>query len=143
MLRILVPVDGSDHALRALEFAVEKFAPNLGTQVDLHLLNVQPPIAQGEVRMFVGEEQIRAWQQEQGEAASSRATKLLDELDVPYTSHICVGHAIEAIASFAVERGCDLIVMGTRGLSGVMGALMGSVADGLLRRSVVPLLLVK
>lgn len=143
MLRILVPVDGSDHALRALEFAVEKFAPNLGAQVDLHLLNVQPPIAQGEVRMFVGEEQIRAWQQEQGEAAMARSVSLLDEREVPYTSHICVGHAAKTIAGFAVERACNLIVMGTRGLGGVMDVLLGSVADSLVRRSVVPLLLVK
>ena len=52
------------------------------------------------------------------------------------------GHAAEEIASFAKARKADLIVMGTHGHSALAGAVLGSVAQGVLARCKVPMLLV-
>ena len=43
----------------------------------------------------------------------------------------------------AQEAGCDLIVMGTHGFTGLMHLLMGSVAEGVVRHANIPVLLVR
>ena len=43
----------------------------------------------------------------------------------------------------AQERNCDLIIMGTHGLTGLMHLLMGSVAEGVLRQSKIPVMLIR
>ena len=43
----------------------------------------------------------------------------------------------------AKQRSCDLIIMGTHGLTGVMHMLMGSVAEGVLRHAKVPVMLIR
>ena len=54
-----------------------------------------------------------------------------------------VGKPWEAISDYAAATGCDLIVMGTRGLGSYTGGVLGSVAHGVAQRSPVPVLLVK
>jgi hypothetical protein len=70
------------------------------------------------------------------------ATWKLDAAGVPYVHHISVGDPAEVIAEFAKQKGCDQIVMGTRGL-GATGLLLGSVTTKLIHLSDVPVLLVK
>lgn len=53
------------------------------------------------------------------------------------------GDPTTAIVEAAKERHCDLIVMGTHGWSGLTRLLMGSVAEGVLRRAPCPVLTVK
>jgi nucleotide-binding universal stress UspA family protein len=53
------------------------------------------------------------------------------------------GTAAVALSQFATRKGVDLIVMSTHGRGGFNRAWLGSVADGLVRRSRVPILLVK
>lgn len=53
------------------------------------------------------------------------------------------GNAVEEILKTAEERRCDLIVMGTRGLGTLAGAMMGNTARRVLRRSKKPVLVVK
>ncbi len=52
-------------------------------------------------------------------------------------------HAAEAISTFAEQQGADLLVIGTHGRSGVRHALMGSVAEAVIRRSKVPVMVVR
>jgi nucleotide-binding universal stress UspA family protein len=51
------------------------------------------------------------------------------------------GEVIEAILTLAKERGVDLIVIGSHGRSGIGRALIGSKAEGMIRRSRVPVLI--
>lgn len=55
---------------------------------------------------------------------------------------IQLGNPAERILARAEEYGADLIVMGTRGRSGLAHVLIGSVAEGVLRRSRRPVLVV-
>jgi nucleotide-binding universal stress UspA family protein len=57
--------------------------------------------------------------------------------------HRCVGDPGQWIAETAQNEGCDLIVMGARGLGTHTGALLGSVARGTVEHADVPVLLVK
>jgi nucleotide-binding universal stress UspA family protein len=141
-MRILVPVDGSDNALRAVRYAAST-KDLFREPVELHLINVQRRVASGGVRMFIPQAQLDQFYQEEGEAALKSARELLDQLGVAYRAHIAVGEEPENIARYAQEHGCQLIVMGTRGMGTISNMLLGSVSSLTIHLSPVPVLLVK
>jgi len=141
MLKILIPVDGSDHSQRAVKQVLDLAAS--GAALEIFLLNVQLPIASGHARMFVTQDDVDAYHREEGLAALAGARALLDGTGLPCTHHIAVGRVAETIVRFARERGVDKIVMGTHGRGGLLEVLMGSVAREVLRDATVPVLLVK
>ncbi len=141
MLTLLVPVDGSESAMRAVYHLIRK-SGWYREPVEIHLLNVQYPL-HGDVRMFVSDEQVRNFHHDEGLKALEPARKALDEAKVPYILHIGVGDPAEVIAEYAREKGCDQIFMGTRGLGRIAGMLMGSVATKVIHLTNVPVLLVK
>ena len=74
--------------------------------------------------------------------ALAPARELLDAAGLKYQEHRRVGEPTAQIAEVARELGCDLVVMGTRGLGSHTAGLLGSVAQGVLARCTVPMLLV-
>ena len=141
MPSVLLLVDGSDNALRAVRDFVEK-RDWYRQPVDLHLLNVQLPIASGLVKSFISKNQLDDYYREEGLAALQQARALLDEAGVPYRHHIGVGDLAATILDYTVDKKSDLIVMGTHGRRAVKGALLGSVAARMLHEGNVPVLLV-
>jgi nucleotide-binding universal stress UspA family protein len=142
MAKLLVPVDGSENSLRAVDFVIKK-AGWYREPVEIHLLNVQPPIVSGNVTMFISQDQLNDYYQEEGLKALESARRKLEAAKVPYQHHILVGDPAEMIARFARERGCDQILMGTRGLGAIGSLLLGSVATKVIHLADVPVLLVK
>jgi nucleotide-binding universal stress UspA family protein len=141
-MRILIPVDGSENALRAVHHVLA--ARNLYREpIDLHLINVQRAVASGGVRMFISQAQLDDFYREQGEAALASARAVLDEAGLPFHAHIAVGEEPESIARYAAEHACQLIVMGTRGMGSIANMLLGSVSARTIHLSPVPVLLVK
>lgn len=141
MLKIVVAVDGSENALQAVRHVIKRAAANQAPG-EIHLVNVQYPV-HGSVSTFVDAGQIKGYHQEEGMKALEPARALLDAEKLPYEHHLFVGDPAEVIARFASERGCDEIVIGTRGLSGLSSLLMGSVATKIIHHATVPVLLVK
>ncbi|AOB31425.1 hypothetical protein AKI39_13090 [Bordetella sp. H567] len=141
MTSILVPMDGSDNAIRALNYVIDHakaYAP-----LTVQLLNVQIPILSGNVRLFIDAATVRRYHDEEGEAALAKARPFLERAGIPYNSHIKVGHVAETIASMADEHKCDQIVMGTRGLGAASGMWLGSVTRKTLSLAHVPVTVVK
>jgi nucleotide-binding universal stress UspA family protein len=138
--RILVPIDGSDNALRAVAFAasVVKGRPD----ARLELLNVQVPVG-GAVSMFVARSDIKGHHRDEGMKALASAIEAAKQSGVPFAHHIGVGQPGEVIAAFATELKCDQIVMGTRGLGSALGLLLGSVATDVIHHAACPVTLVK
>ena len=141
MLKILVPVDGSENANLAVDHLLK--LRNGSGELDIHLLNVQIPIDSGHARLFVSHDDLEDYHRDEGLAALAAARRLLDDAGVRYTHHIAVGHVADTIIRYASERGFDKIVMGTHGRGGLMQALLGSVAHEVLERSAIPVTLVK
>lgn len=141
MPSILLLVDGSENALRAVRDFVDK-RDWYRQPVDLHLLNVQLPIASGLVKSFISRKQLDDYYREEGLAALEQARALLDEADVPYRHHIGVGELAATIIDYAADKESDLLIMGTHGRGAVKGALLGSVATRMLHQGEVPVLLV-
>lgn len=140
-MRILIPVDGSDRSLAAVRYVARTLAP-ANPDLDVHLLNVQPPLPSAAAR-FIDSAVVRDFHHEEGAKALAGARKLLDEVSLRYASNTIVGEPAETIAAYAEQRNCGAIVMGTRGLGHAAGLLLGSVAHKVLQLSKVPVTLVK
>ncbi len=142
MSNILLPVDGSETCLRAVEYMIKRMQ-QLREPPTLYLLTIHPPIPYANVASAVGQEAITRFYREEGEAKLKSARDMLDAAQVKYSFHIIVGDPAEVIARFAAERGIDEIVMGTRGLGAVSNVLIGSVASKVIQLASVPVTLVK
>ena len=141
MQKVLVPIDGSEFSRRAVEHLIALVKDQCPTEI--HLLNVQIPIDSGHARMFFSETDVEAYHRDEGIEALSEARAMLDREGIQYTFHILVGHVAETIARFAQEKDIDRIVMGTHGRTGLTQLLLGSVATDLIRRTDLPIALVK
>jgi len=143
MLKLLVPVDGSESSSRAVDHLIKKLGW-FKSGAEIHLLNVQHPIPYGNrVSSVIGHDKISQYHQEEGMAALKKAMQQLDAAKLKYHYHIGVGDEADVICRYAKEKGCDQIFMGTRGLGSVSNLVLGSVATKVIHLSPVPVLLVK
>jgi nucleotide-binding universal stress UspA family protein len=140
MKRILVAVDGSEHAQHALEWAVQ-LAPQVGASVVLAYV-VPPAAVLGEPTLINVMELERQHEQ--------YAQGLLDGLRMKYArgtlqleAQVLHGNPAEALADAAGSLGADLVVVGTRGRGAVSRALLGSVAHRLVQICPVPVLVTR
>lgn len=139
--KILVPVDFSDHSRRALETGAE-FAKSFGATVHLLHCYQVPPVGVSPYGVVVPE----SFDREVREAAARMANEWREKLDaagVKSEVSLSAGSPALAISEAAKELGVDLIIMGTRGLSGFKHMLLGSVAERTLRTAPCPVLTVK
>jgi nucleotide-binding universal stress UspA family protein len=139
--RWLLPVDGSDAALKAVQVAIDQ-ARQCTTAPEIDLLNVQSPLS-GEVSRFISAGTIREYHQDSGKEALIKPRQLLAEAQLAHRVHILIGAPASVIADFAQQEGSSLIIMGSRGMGSVLGMLLGSVAAKVVHLSPVPVLLVK
>jgi nucleotide-binding universal stress UspA family protein len=143
MLKMLICVDGSEAALRAVDFAVRK-KDWYKDPVEIHLMNVQPPMPYGSsVSAAIGHDAVNKYHRDEALAALQPALQKLQAVGMAAAHHICVGDAAEMITDFAKEKGFDQIIMGTRGAGTTRGLMMGSVPTKTIHLSEVPVLLVK
>jgi nucleotide-binding universal stress UspA family protein len=80
------------------------------------------------------------------EAAAQKLERILERMKaegIECALHLCPGHPVGAILDTAEEVDADLIVMGTRGLSGLKHVLLGSVAERTIRTAPCPVLTVR
>ncbi len=141
MHKFLLAIDGSDNAIRATEYLIRELG-KFKELPEVHLVNAQPPL-RGDITMFIAAPQVKQYHQEEGMKALAGARAKLDAASVRYTYHVGVGESAEVVVDHATHKGCDQIVMGTRGLGTVTGLLLGSVATKVVHLSRIPVLLVK
>ena len=141
-MKILIPVDGSANAQRAVDHVIKNIAA-LREPPQLLLLNVQWNVAAGNVKLFINQQTIDDYYREQGMAALQPARAALDAASLPYQYHISIGTPAEAIVQYANEQGVDQIVMGRQGQGGLQALLLGSVVNKVLHLASCPVLLVK
>jgi nucleotide-binding universal stress UspA family protein len=140
MKAILVAVDGSDTSDRAVSHAVALISAGLAAE--LHLLNVQPNLG-GAVASVGSREQIDAHHREEGPKGLASAVALAKKAGIEAKVHIGVGRQGEIVSDFVDKLGAGLVVLGTRGHTGLAGVLLGSVAQDVIAYVKVPVTLVK
>ncbi len=141
MLKVLIAVDGSEHARHAIE-AVARYAKEL--PVDVLLLNVADTVVYyGELPPFDSEAVERAQRDYQNQLlAEAQAHARACGLQKVEAQGIA-GYAANEIVRVADERGVDQIVMGTHGKGALRSLFLGSVAQRVVHLTKVPVLLVK
>ena len=140
MKAILVAVDGSGTSDRAVRHACDLLSAGLAAE--LHLLNVQPNLG-GAIATFVSKDQIDTHHREEGHKGLATATEIAKKAGVEPKVHIGVGRQGEVVSDFVSKLGAGLVVLGTRGHTGLAGVLLGSVAQDVIAHVKVPVTLVK
>ncbi|MEO6625080.1 MAG: universal stress protein [Burkholderiaceae bacterium] len=135
MLKVLVPVDGSDNALGAVRHAITEYQRH--HELELHLLNVQPRLSR-HIARFVSRHDRQSWHNDQAEAAMASARKLLVDAGVPYQTHWAVGERVSEICRNAASLGAHHIVMGTARKNSLTRMFEASVTSRVLEATPVP-----
>lgn len=142
-MKILLAVDGSKHSLKTVKCLIEH-ADWYGEKPAIELVTVHLPVPRIRgMSAVVGASQIRRYYDREGKAALSKARKLLDAAGIKYSAHVLVGRVAESIVKEARLARCDLIMIGTRGMSAAANLLLGSTATKVINLSPIPVLLVK
>ena len=141
-MKILLAVDGSDCALDAVRFVIQHLDwASARPAVELVTVHAPVPRLPG-MGKVVTKAQIQKYYDDEGAAQLARARKLLDRAGMNYTARVLVGPIAETLVDQARGSGCDVIVMGNRGMTAAENMLLGSVATKVLHRSACPVLLV-
>lgn len=141
MLKALIPVDGSENSLRALDHLISLIQN--GEPMEVHLIHVREPLNAWEVHRFLTQTEIQSFQVSEGEDALAAAKQRLDAAGIPYTAEILIGDIAPTISGYAEAIGCDKIIMGSRGMTEIASLLLGSVTTKVIHYAHVPVTVIK
>ena len=140
---IMVPLDGSTFAEHALPVALG-LARACGGRVHLAQAHEPPSIpASPDILMPYDGEWDRSIRDNEKSYLDSMANRVSERAGVTVRTELLEGVPAMALATYAREMELDLIVMTTHGRGGLSRLWLGSVADGVVRRSGVPVLLMR
>ena len=152
--KILVPLDGSEHSLKALDIAVQiakKFGGKLAL-IHVYSVSVGPVIMPEPTTLTPPMIPVMtpAEVSKTVEAARKAGTSILTDGEqkvkaegVPVETMLKEGHTVQEIVKTAKEGTFDLIVIGGRGISKIRELLLGSVTDGVIHHVHCPVLVIK
>lgn len=140
---ILVPVDESDRAKQALEFAFSEYPSARITA--LHVIDPSELYAPTglEGGTMVNYDQIRENQERRTEGVLEMAQEMAREHGLEIETDHVMGRVSRSIVDYVEENDVDQIVIGSHGRRGASRILLGSVAENVVRRSSVPVTIVR
>ncbi|WP_152039734.1 universal stress protein [Salinigranum salinum] len=141
MTRILVALDGSDPSEKALSFVLDHHA-----DAELTVLTVLDPAAFVQGSADVIPPTIDSWRDEaeaEARATLDAAVDRAEAVGVDLDTDLVYGSPARAIVRYADDHDVDQIVVGCHGRDGVSRILLGSVAETVVRRSSVPVTVVR
>lgn len=136
--RILVPIDGSEHAEKALTLALEMAEKH---EACIEILTVVPGLVNDPEWMKVYTEKMK----ENGEVMLSETLIKAKESkpEIKISKRLKEGVTVPKILEIAKEGNHDVIIIGSRGLGFVKGLLLGSVSSKVVNQAEIPVLIVK
>ena len=137
----LVPIDGSEIALRSIAWII-RHAAAWREPPQILLINVQATLS-NDIGRFINADSLREFHLETGMAALAPARDQLTAAGLPPKLHVLVGDPAPAITEFADSHACSQILIGTHGNSGLTGTLLGSVAMKVVHHAHIPVLLIR
>lgn len=139
--RILVPIDFSPNAGTVLEWAAHLAKEHRSRLILLHAYHLPVEFQQLEAAYLPPD----FWANVKNEAAAAleRHAEALRAQGIGAECVVREGYPATVIEEEAVRLGADLIVIGTRGLSGLKHLLLGSIAERVVQRAPCPVLCVK
>jgi nucleotide-binding universal stress UspA family protein len=131
--KMLVPLDGSEAAASVLPFAAD-LAKSFGAKICLFQAAPEP------VTVYPG---VQTEVEASARQFLASAAERLSEQGVQADSVASFGNTVDGIVWAAERENADLIVMSTHGRSGIGRVVLGSVADAVVRRTSLPVILVR
>lgn len=136
--KILLPVDGSIHSDSAADMVIDIASKNNATVV---LLHVRRPVPTGLGQPNADE--LLNLLTDGAEAVVDHYRRRLEAADLDHIDLIIGGDVGETITNVARVEKCDLIVMGSKGKSDLVGLILGSATHKVLHTTELPVLVVK
>ena len=138
--RILFPTDFSQYNEAALKLASSLAAESNAVLYIVHVHDVRDlNAAMGEASYLCAS----AWDEERQEAEKRLRQIVPSVAGVAYENECLTGSPVPQIIEFAEGHNIDLIVMASHGRTGLPRLLMGSIAEGVMRKAKCPVLIVK
>jgi nucleotide-binding universal stress UspA family protein len=141
--KILVPLDGSSYSMRAAKYAIEVAKLQKAQIVCIHILDRMPygfEFGSSCIEDYLQnvENQSNMWFEKVIQMADNQGIK-----DVKTVFFRDIRSIVDAIVGYASNNAIDLIVLGTRGRTGLQRVLMGSIATGVSQHAHCPVMLIK
>jgi nucleotide-binding universal stress UspA family protein len=141
-MKVLVAIDGSDSALRALRYVIDH-ADMFGGTPEVVLVNVHLPIPSPRAKAVLGHDVVEQYYRDESEDALAPARALLAGSSCTVVERPIVGQPASQIIDATRQHGCGMIIMGTHGRSAIGNLLLGSVAMRVIAEAPVPVLVLK
>lgn len=141
-MKLLVAIDGSKNAIRALKYAI-KLIGKLSEASEIVLVNAHDDMALRGASQFVGKEAVSDYLRDISSTELAEAVAVAEKAGVKFETRTVKGQVAQAIVKTAADRGCDAIVLGSKGRSALRDLLIGSVAQRVVAMASVPVTLIK
>jgi nucleotide-binding universal stress UspA family protein len=151
--KILIAIDGSDHSMKAAEYAIDIARDNKAQLIALTVLDItkigyaassfitSPMDGLNELQRK--RKQAQEWLDQVGKMTAQKTTSA-DNNSIQFTSQIEESMSVAgSIVDYADNYNIDLIVVGNRGISGFRKLLLGSVASRVVTYASCPVLVIK
>ena len=140
MIKILIPIDGSEHALLAVRHAVRLVSAGLKAQ--FVVANVQETATLYEMVVAHDPNVVQQVSEAAGNDLVRPAVQLLLAAGLLVTQEVAIGDPANMLVEILERHGCEAVIMTAHG-GGVRAALLGSVSQEMVRIAPVPITLVK
>jgi nucleotide-binding universal stress UspA family protein len=146
--KVMVGIDGSEQSVSAADYAIAIAKRHRAELIAVNVLTSDigyaysspgvesPPLTIREI-ILLAEDEVKKWFDDIKEKADKSGIRFRSEIIMAKRS------TISTILDYAEEQNINLIVVGTRGRSGIKKMLLGSVASGLVTYAACPVLVVK
>jgi nucleotide-binding universal stress UspA family protein len=141
--RILVPIDGSEYSMRAAKYAIELAKLQKAQIICIHVITSQPygyAFSGPCIDQYMEDinNQYKSWFKKVIQMAENEGIK-----NIKTEVFTDVRSTTDALINYASSNSIDLIVVGTRGRTGLQRVIIGSVASGIVRHAHCPVVLVR
>ncbi len=146
--KILVPIDGSEYSIKAVQYAVMQAKLTGAEIIAIHVLGQLPLVSTAAMETYYGNVKMSnaflKAAKEEGSKWLSKVEGMAKQEGVPISTEVLYdGSVVQSIVDFASKKNIDLIVMATRGRTKFKKLLLGSVASGVVTHANCPVLVVK
>jgi nucleotide-binding universal stress UspA family protein len=141
LTKILVPLDGSELSATVLPFAAD-LAKSLGASITLFHTVLEPALNYASVENVFDPGALKALEASAHEYLAT-LSRDLEGKGISTARSVAIGNSTDGIVWAAEREGLDLILMSTHGRSGVGRMVLGSVADAVVRRTSLPVIVVR
>ena len=139
--KVLVATGGSPWSEKAVQFAIEMAKDYSLRIVILHVITDAPPYFIAEAGASV--DQVLEGSEEAGREILAEAVRHAEAAGVQCETELAWGRVPEVVCRVAQDRECDLIVVGSRGLTGFKRLMLGSISNAVAAKAPCPVMVVK